>query len=177
MRKVSPRIGIDIGRVIIAPTQGSEADTAFFNGNLSEAMKTPPNTGAFDAVKTLVEVFDNQAWLVSKAGPKMQNKTNQWLWHWDFFKKTNLPMNNIRYCLKRNEKADHCADLQINFFIDDRLDVLTHLRGCVPNLYLFGEQPKLDKIPAWVTHVLNWEETLKIILCDLEKYSKEIKKT
>jgi len=35
---------------------------------------------------------------------------------------------------------------------------LSHLQGIVPNLYLFGEQK--EQVPGWVTHVVNWENTV-----------------
>lgn len=164
---IQPRIGIDIGRVIMAPIKGGKADTSFLDGSLDSAMQTPPSPGAFEGVKTLVNQFAGQAWLVSKAGETVQRKTKHWLRHWDFHNVTQLPQTNVRFCLKRNEKNHHCKQLKINFFIDDRLDVLKHLRDTVPHLYLFGEQPKLNDIPEWVTHVLDWEEAVNIVLDDL----------
>lgn len=61
MKNEEPRIGIDIGRVIIAPTETGKMDASFFDGNLDRAMQTPPNPGAFEGVKTLVDKFEGQA--------------------------------------------------------------------------------------------------------------------
>lgn len=163
------RIGIDIGKVIMAPIKGGRADTSFLSGNLEKALKTPPSAGAFEALRKLVEVFEGQAWLVSKAGPNVQQKTKEWLKHWNFYGATGLPRDHLRFCLERPEKAGHCKQLKITHFIDDRLDVLEHLRGSVPNLYLFGEQPRLDEIPDWVTHVADWKETTEAVLNDLKR--------
>lgn len=168
-RNRQARIGIDIGKVIMAPIKGGKADTSFLSGNLERALETPPSAGAFDAVRQLVAAFEGQAWLVSKAGPSVQYKTKQWLKHWDFYGATGLPRAHLRFCLKRPEKAGHCKQLRITHFIDDRLDVLKHLRGSVPHLYLFGEQPGLDDIPDWVVHVADWQETTKAVLLDLKR--------
>ena len=166
-RKSEPRIGIDIGRVIMAPVKGGKADTSFLSGGLEKALKTPPSPGAFDGVRRLVSAFGGRAWLVSKAGPKVQSKTKQWLRHWDFYGETGLPREHLRFCLQRSQKAMHCRQLKITHFIDDRLDVLEHLRDLVPRLYLFGEQPKLDAAPDWVTQVGDWRETKLAVLKDL----------
>ena len=162
-----PRIGIDIGRVIMAPVKGGKADTSFLSGGMEKALKTPPSPGAFDGVRDLVEAFGGQAWLISKAGPNVQDKTKHWLRHWDFYGVTGLPRHHLRFCLQRAQKAGHCKQLCITHFIDDRLDVLEHLRGLVPNLYLFGEQPGLDRAPDWVTPVIDWHETPGFVRRDL----------
>jgi hypothetical protein len=49
------RIGIDIGRVIMAATDADgSADTSFLSGSLSAAMRTAPNEGAFRVLRELV---------------------------------------------------------------------------------------------------------------------------
>ena len=168
-RNIEPRIGIDIGKVIMAPIKGGRADTSFLSGGLEKALKTPPSPGAFKGVGELVSAFAGRAWLVSKAGPNVQHKTKQWLKHWDFYGKTGLPRTHLRFCLERAQKAGHCRQLKITHFIDDRLDVLKHLRGLVPNLYLFGEQPRLETVPDWVTHVIDWQATTDTLLKHLAR--------
>lgn len=165
-RTPPPRLGIDIGKVIMEPIRGGKADTAFLSGSLERAMETPPAPGAFDGVRTLVEAFAGQAWLVSKAGPNVQAKTRRWLRHWDFFAATGLAPKHLRFCLRREDKAGHAKQLKLTHFIDDRLDVLEHLRGIVPHLYLFGEQPRLKHIPDWVTPVADWPHTVARVLAD-----------
>lgn len=166
LNRKNKKLGIDIGRVIMAPISGGKSDTSFLSGNIEQAMKTPPSPYAIEGVKCLVKLFEGKVWLVSKAGINTQNKTRLWLEHQDFYNKTGLEKHNIRFCLKRHEKAGYCDELGITHFIDDRLDVLKHLRYVVDNRYLFGEQPKLNCIPDWVKHVNDWNETLDIIKSD-----------
>lgn len=166
-RNSEPRIGIDIGRVIMTPVKGGKADTSFLSGSLEKALATPPSPGAFVGVRSLVSAFGGRAWLVSKAGPKVQYKTKQWLRHWDFYGETGLPRAHLRFCLERSQKVGHCRQLKITHFVDDRLDVLEHLHGSVAKLYLFGEQPSLDEVPDWVTPVADWRETTEAVLRDL----------
>lgn len=166
-RTIRPRIGIDIGRVIMTPVKGGKADTSFLSGGIEKAVQTPPSPGALEGVKALCAAFDGQAWLISKAGPTVQHKTKLWLRNWDFFAATGLPPDNLRFCLERPQKAAHCRQLKITHFIDDRLDVLEALRGQVPHLYLFGEQPRLNKVPAWTVHVADWEQATATVLRDL----------
>jgi hypothetical protein len=150
-----PRLGIDIGRVLIAAEGANGADTAFIGGSMSDALDTPPYEGMFDAVAPLVDRFEGRVWLVSKCGPSVQAKSRAWLLHHRFFERTGMAPANLRFCLQRPQKADHCRELSITHFIDDRSDVLEHLKGIVPNRYLFGPQRKpvtdaeLVLLPAW----------------------------
>jgi hypothetical protein len=150
-----PKLGIDIGRVLIAPEDADGADTSFIGGSLTDALKTPPYEGMFDAVAPLVAKFEGRVWLISKCGPSVQAKSRAWLQHHRFFERTGIAPANLRFCLQRPQKADHCRELGITHFIDDRPDVLRHLEGLVPNRYLFGPQRKpvtdagLVLLPAW----------------------------
>lgn len=150
-----PRLGIDIGRVLIAAEGANGEDTGFIGGSLRDALDTPPYEGMFDAVAPLVDKFEGRVWLVSKCGPSVQAKSRAWLLHHRFFERTGMAPDNLRFCLQRPQKADHCRELGITHFIDDRTDVLHYLKGIVPNRYLFGPQRKpvtdagLVLLPAW----------------------------
>jgi hypothetical protein len=156
------RLGIDIGRVIIDSPPGE--DTAFFHGDLEAVLRTPGVPGAFEAITRLVKLFDGQAWLVSKCGPRIQQRSMDWLRHHRFFTQTGIPETNVRFCLRRPDKAIHCAELHITHFIDDKPDVHKALAAIVPHRYLFGPQPR---VPAGLTHTRTWPTTEAAILTDL----------
>jgi hypothetical protein len=162
------KLGIDIGRVLITPEGTGPADTSFIGGSIEDAVATPPYEGMFDAVTELTQRFGRRVWLVSKAGPRMQEKTRLWLAHHRFFERTGIASRNLRFCLERPQKADHCRALGITHFIDDRLDVLQHLRGVVEYRYLFGPQRKGSSAPTGVTACRTWPDTLVQILSDIE---------
>lgn len=167
--KLKNRLGIDIGKVIMAPVVGGKADTSFLRGGIEQAMQTPPSPGAIFNIRKLVKVFSGRVWLISKAGPNVQHKTLLWLQHQAFYDKTGVSAANVMFCLKRHEKALHCRTIRITHFIDDRIDVLCHLLGKVPYLYLFGEQPKIKKNPRWAIPVLNWNEASAAVLKDFRQ--------
>ncbi len=152
------RLGIDIGRVIIGPVVGGRADTSFLSGGLEAAMHTPPADGAFNSISELVPRFED-VWLISKCGPSVQRKSLAWLAHHQFWERTSVPEGQIRFCLKRRDKAGHALELGLTHFIDDRVDVLRHLRGITGELFLFGEQP--DRVPSWVQHLPSWVEAVE----------------
>jgi hypothetical protein len=159
------RIGVDIGRVIMAATDADgTADTSFLRGSAADAMRTPPNEGAFRVLRELAFGANGNVWLVSKAGPRIQGLTRQWLLHWRVFETTGLPEVNVRFCLERRDKAQHARELRLSHFIDDRVDVHEHLRGTVPNLYLFGHQRRGTVIPPWLTHVVTWADVHHLFL-------------
>lgn len=157
MKNKQHRLGIDIGRVIITPGDDS-ADTSFLRGSVQDALDTPPYPGTFETIARLVSRFEGRVWLVSKAGPRTQEKTRLWLEHHHFYQRTGVGREQLRFCRQRHEKADHCRELQLTHFIDDRIQVLKHLRYLVPNLYLFGDQKVGFIYPAWVVPTLNWQQ-------------------
>lgn len=157
------RLGVDIGRVVIAPSTDDREDTSFFGGSLANALATPPNVGVFEHLPIIVERFDGAVWLVSKAGARIEERTRSWLAHHRFHERTGIPADNIRFCRERHQKADHCAELGLSHFIDDRQDVLQHMEGLVPNRFLFGPQrePVADK---GLTKLATWAEAnLKVL--------------
>jgi hypothetical protein len=151
----APRLGIDIGRVLMCPTRDDgRPDTSFLGATDAAALETPAAAGMFEVVPALVRLFGGRAWLVSKAGARIEGLTRRWMDHHRFFERTGMDPSHLRFCRRRDEKRAHADELGLTHFIDDRLDVLTHLRGAVPRLGLFGVQT--TPIPDWVVHVEGW---------------------
>lgn len=153
-----PVLGIDIGRVIISAVDPDGVHDTFLQGSDDEAMATPASDGAFDAIADLTAQFAGHVWLVSKCGPRIQARTRQWLAHHRFHERTAVPADHLRFCRKRPEKAEHCAAIGATHFIDDRLDVLQHLRGIVPNLYWFGQAHAAGHGRGWLVPVATWAD-------------------
>jgi hypothetical protein len=131
-----PRLGIDIGRVLIAGD--GVGDTSFFGRSEADAMLTPEVPGALAAVARLVPRFEGRVWLVSKCGARIRERSRAWLRHHDFFALTRVREEDMHFCRERSEKAEICARLEITHFVDDRLDVLEAMRALVPHRFLFG---------------------------------------
>jgi hypothetical protein len=158
------KLGIDVGRVLISAADDSAPDTSFIGGSLEAALQTPPCEGMFDVVPRLVERFESRVWIVSKCGPRVQEKTRRWFSHHHFFERTGIPEANVRFCLKRPEKATHCAELGITHFIDDRTDVLEPMIGIVPGLYLFGPQRREPRADHPFTLTATWADVARELL-------------
>lgn len=138
------RIGIDIGRVIITGDQPG-GDTNFIGGSMDDVLRTPAVPGAFDAIARLMRLFGGRVWLVSKCGHRVEEKTRRWLEHHRFFALTGVTEDHMRFCRERPQKRDHAVDLGLTHFLDDRRDVLDHLEGAVPHLFLFtGDWPATE---------------------------------
>ncbi len=142
-----PRLGVDIGRVIIA---GDGPDTSFIGGSDEQAMRAPAVEGALEALARLTALFEGRVWLVSKCGPKVEARSRLWLARHRFFEITGIDAGNLRFCRQRPEKAPICAKLGITCFIDDRIDVLACMAGIVPTRLLFGawETQTPDVLPV-----------------------------
>lgn len=149
------RLGIDFGRVIQGAAFASgAADTVFLSGGIEQALASPPTADAFEVLDRLVPRFGGRAWVISKCGPAVQERTLRWLDHHEFYGRTGVPTGNVRFCRARADKAKRCAELGITHMIDDRMEVHQAMRGLVPNLYLFGVQA--EPVPDWVQHTPTW---------------------
>jgi hypothetical protein len=152
-----PALGVDIGRVLMCPVRDDgRPDSSFLSGSDKAALAVPPSPLAFEVLTQLAECFAGRIWLVSKAGPRIEQLTRLWLKHHDFFRTVGLPSEHVRFCRQRSDKREHAKDLSLTHFIDDREDVLVHLRGLVPTLYLFGVQK--TPTPPWAVAVRDWLE-------------------
>lgn len=165
MEMSNPRLGIDIGRVIIDGSSHPEGgDTAFFQGDTATMLRTPAMSRAFEVIPRLVELFDNQVWLVSKCGPRVQSRTELWLRHHRFYERTGIAPEAVRFCRNRPDKAIHCRQLGLTHFIDDHPEVHAAIREAVEYRYLFGPS---RKVPAGTTHTPTWPDVEQAVRRDL----------
>jgi hypothetical protein len=157
-----PRLGVDIGRVIISGDSHPQGgDTAFFQGDEPTMLATPEMPGAFDAIAELVPLFGGRVWLVSKCGPRVQARTLRWLAGHDFYERTGVEPEHLRFCRARAEKRLHCAELGLTHFVDDRPEVHAAIRDLVEHQYLFNPQP--GPVPDFVTPVGTWPDVRRLI--------------
>lgn len=161
-------VGIDFGGVIVKNRKLSpNEDTGLVGTDKAEVAQD----GVFEAIREIVLICDGLVWIVSKAGPRMQSRTREWLNAVDFFSRTGLDPYNIRFCLERQEKERICHELRIGHFIDDRIHVMQILRHTVPHLYLFGERGDERLCPPWATFVSDWAEIVSLLKSSLQKDS------
>jgi hypothetical protein len=157
-----PRLGIDIGRVIInGPAHPGGGDTAFFSGDEATMLATPEMPGAVDTIGRLVARFDGRAWLVSKCGPRVQERTLRWLAAHRFHERTGLPADQVRFCRTRPDKRIHCQALSLTHFVDDHPEVHAAIRGVVTYQYFFG--PQRGPVPEYGCHTATWADVERLI--------------
>lgn len=161
------KIGIDIGRVIIAGD--TDEHSLFFSKNYLQA---PAVTGAFEAIARLAQAFGPEnLYLVSKCGERTAARTVEWLQHQGFHETTGISPEHVFFCRKRHEKRGICLEHGITVFIDDRYTVLEHLTD-FEALFLFqaeGKELQLYKaarheIKAVITTVPDWNTILRLLL-------------
>ncbi|HEX6454015.1 MAG TPA: hypothetical protein VF060_31700 [Trebonia sp.] len=157
-----PRLGIDIGNVIInGPAHPGGGDTAFFQGDEATMIATPEMDGAAAAIGRLTALLDGRVWLVSKCGPRVQARTLSWLEGHDFYQRTGLPRDHVRFCRTRPEKRPHCEELGLAHFVDDHPEVHEAIRGAVSHQYFFGPQAK--PVPSWGICAPTWHDAERLI--------------
>lgn len=139
-------LGVDCGHVIFHPLSGKEVEGAL------ASLKRISESNRFDKI-----------YIVSRAGiinrlwfPFRLSNLNFWTY-------TGIPERNLYFCWRNKDKAAICSRLGITHFVDDRLDVLNHLRNVVPNLYALNAaaQPMGSQE---ITTVQNWGELSSILI-------------
>jgi hypothetical protein len=160
------RIGIDVGRVIIAGDTDKE-DNLFFSPKFLQATQVK---NAFKCIKKIVEkVHAENVFLVSKCGRQTEQRTLKWLEYNEFYRETGIKNENIHFCRERKEKKEICSLFGISVFIDDRFSVLEHLEE-LDSLYLFNpiEEEKinynLQADKQKITIVYSWKEVVTSLL-------------
>ncbi len=111
-----------------------------FGGVLFHPLLGYPMEGAIQTVKKIVEskVYA-QIYIISK--PAITSKFSHfWMSANDFWSKTGLDENNLRYVKSWQEKAILSKELGVTHFVDNRIGVLHHMHS-VRHLFLFR--------PAW----------------------------
>ena len=158
-------LGVDVGGVVIDRVADG-SDTSFFGAH---PLSTPAVDGVMEALAALTaDPFEGRVHLVSKAGAKTAARTRDWLDHHGFAARTGIPAENLHVVRERAAKAPVCARLGITHFVDDRVDVLTHLTT-VPHRHLFlgglGDfaPPAADRIPSWATVTETWPQTVEAV--------------
>ncbi len=103
-------LGVDLGNVITSKTQ-------------PYPFVFPD---AFEVINKLTSLFNN-TYIISRVNTDQRGRAQKWFIDVDFFNKTNIKEENGYFCFDRRDKAIFCRGLNIDYFIDDRADVLRHL--------------------------------------------------
>lgn len=152
------RIGVDLGGVVING-RAEHADTMFGENYL----RTPEVTGAFDALRTLT-TGGHEVFIVSKCGSNVEAKSRHWLDERDFYARTGVRRDAVRFCRKRPQKATIATELCLDAFVDDRWDVAAVVEPLVRTTVVFdpaGEpDPSLAAVAGRVARVSTWEQAL-----------------
>lgn len=141
-------LGVDIGNVIIdvrkrdpEVTEVTEAVFASF----------PPTEGVFEALRTLHDYYHGKLYLVSKCTEWAEEQIRLWLEAHEVYAKTGISADHVYFVRERKDKDAVCQQLGIAHFVDDRLEVLSHMVGSTPDLILF--QPDQEEVQQFA-HVL-----------------------
>lgn len=154
-------LGVDIGNVIIN-NRLNDPEVNKVDENVYATF--PPSEGVFNALKTLNQYFDGEVYLLSKCTEWAQEQILLWLTAHDFYTKTGIKEHNVHFVRQRHEKDGVCRKLGITHFIDDRLEVLSHMIESTPHLILF--QPNNEEVKEFeqflpkVTVATTWTEVV-----------------
>ncbi|MEJ0022884.1 MAG: hypothetical protein WDN76_05170 [Alphaproteobacteria bacterium] len=153
-------LGVDVGGVLIDRIRADGSDTSFLSERFLE---TPAVEDAFDTLVRLGrERFGQGICIVSKCGPRTEDKTRLWLAQHRLLDMLDLDEQALHFCRKRPDKAPICKRLGVTHFIDDRMDVLVHLTS-VRYKILFGPQD-IGVNAKGAVRARTWEEVADRLL-------------
>lgn len=162
MQKPKKALGVDIGNVII-----NNRLNDLKNLDESGYAALPVVDGAFDSLKILNDHFLGEVYLISKCTQWAEEQILIWLKAHDFYSKTDINKRHVHFVREKHEKDVICKKLGITHFIDDKLEVLSHMIGSTPNLFLF--QPDETEVNLFsqflpnIQRVESWNEIIQKI--------------
>lgn len=138
------KIGIDIGGVIIDRAANDGTDTSLFGPNYLKAKDVDWAISSIGLLNRKDDVFKDNVFVVSKCGANIERKSREWLDHCRFHEVTGVPKEHLHFCRDRRDKAPIAQKLGLTHFVDDKLEVLSHMKGIVKHRILFS--PNLDEV-------------------------------
>jgi len=159
-----PVLGVDIGRVLAI----EDTDTGV--SMLTDAwLTTPYATGSVDVLTRLNSAgpYAGRIHLVSKCGPKVEERTRIWLKETEFFARTGIDWTHLHFVRDRPEKAAVCRRLGVTHFVDDRISVLVHLDFLTARYLFAPEEPR--HVPPRMIRVADWQELERLLNQDAER--------
>ena len=131
-------LGVDLGNVIIDHLGFGTTPEFFQSGDYSII---PPVSGVFEALRMLSERrFGSEIFVVYNATDVADQKITSWLQFHDFFVRTGILPDRVKRTQNGRNKLSVCQAFGATHFVDDRLEVLSHLVGKIENLYLLRPQ-------------------------------------
>jgi len=167
MNKVSQRLGVDFGGVILDFVPHIHTSLSFDGPRYLE---TPPVAGAIDSLRELNETkFANSIFIVSRYGPEDDGSVRviEWLHCHNFFNRTGIPEEHFHSCAEWHEKLPIAKELKLTHFVDDRSEVLKYMIEEIPNLYLFQaleEKEQFLEVQKRTIFVDSWKKLTNILL-------------
>eukprot|EP00439_Symbiodinium_sp_Y106_P060509 s309_g8.t4 len=107
------RIGFDIGGVIVPHREDREDAEDIAGLTREDYLQVEAGPGALENV-----------YIISKCGPETEARTREWMEHSGFFERTGIQRKNVHFCRDVKDKAPIVAKLELDGFVDDRIDVL-----------------------------------------------------
>jgi hypothetical protein len=158
------RIGIDVGGVIRSKAaKPLTIDEYLDASSLRDAAKT---------IKALVNLCgSDNVYIISRCPKYAEDVILKWLDNQKFFTEINFDRSNVYFCRERADKAPIAKQLQLTYFIDDRIEVLDAMKDIVANRILFtgGSNHHNTEIDDNITVLNKWGSILKYIKNNLSK--------
>ena len=131
---MSIKIGIDIGGVL-----RSKRDSLALNSDMPQ----PPTPNAIEVMKNLVSRYGKEnLYIISKVPEESEELMLIWLRDNGMFEDVGTDPSHVYFCRLRTEKAFIASELKLNYFVDDRAEVLESMNGIVDRRIMYSANGK-----------------------------------
>ena len=144
------KIGIDIGGVLRSRRSSAESQVT--------TLPQPPNPHALQVTTNLVRKYGKEnIYIVSKCAEESEDAMFSWLRDNGVFDEVGVDPQNVYFCRLRTDKAPIARDLKLEYFVDDRAEVLESMRGIVNRRVMYSASGNYeDSDDAEIVRLSSW---------------------
>ena len=122
--------------------------------------------GAFEVIRKLSPIFE-ESYIISRVNSAQRDRALNWFETTDFFNQTLIKEENVYFCFDRRDKTHFVKSLEIDYFIDDRPEVLSFMGENVTKILFNPNKEDLEKYRERLNNyyiVKNWAEVEELLV-------------
>jgi hypothetical protein len=133
-------------------------------GVVKDMLSDSPIPKAIETIKEL-ENLGHQVIFISKCKDNFKKIISEWL------VKNNLESNKVFFCNEYSEKCDICLKNNVNYMIDDKLQVFKDIPDLIKKIWLTNDKQKIEGAKKYQPNEIakvnickDWNEIVQLIL-------------
>ncbi len=154
------QIGFDVGDTLL-----DKQGRTFSGYSPEDRIKLfKPFAGCFEAIKQLAETVGNDhLYIISKCDEADEEKIMKWLKIYGFISEKMIPEKNVYFCRERKDKAPIIAELGLDVFVDDRIEILESLGSGMKKMLFINDINRKEVIEQEGIIFNDWSQVFDLL--------------